>query len=107
MNLFEWNPMPESSVQFTRRLYRDNSGNDILFTHGDLDARNILVENGCVTGIVAWEQAGWYPEYWEYVKAMWGCTGTWESVWPLEVIKFVRPYDYIRLLDLPIRTAFQ
>ena len=105
--LFESDLLSESSVQFTRRLYRENSGNDIVFTHGDLDPRNILVENGHVSGIVDWEQAGWYLEYWEYVKAMWGCVDAWETVWPLEVVKFVRPYDYIRLLDLPIRTAFQ
>ncbi len=21
-----------------------------------------------ITGIIDWEDAGWYPEYWEYVK---------------------------------------
>lgn len=42
---------------------------DIVFTHGDLNPRNILAENGKVTGIVDWENAGWFPEYWEYTKA--------------------------------------
>ena len=42
---------------------------DIVFTHGDLNPRNILTENGKVTGIVDWENAGWFPEYWEYTKA--------------------------------------
>lgn len=42
---------------------------DIVFTHGDLNPRNILVEKGKVTGIVDWENAGWFPEYWEYTKA--------------------------------------
>jgi aminoglycoside phosphotransferase len=107
INMFEYNPMPDSSVQFTRRLYRDNPGNEIVFTHGDLDPRNILVEGGRVSGIVDWEQAGWYPEYWEYIEAMWGCADTWDTVWPLEVVRFLRPYEYLRLLDLPIRTAFQ
>jgi Phosphotransferase enzyme family len=107
VNRFEMNPLLDSSVEFTRRLYRDTSGNDIVFTHGDLDPRNILVENGRVCGIVDWEQAGWYPEYWEYIKTMWGCVDTWETVWPLEVVQFLRPYDYIRLLDLQIRTALQ
>lgn len=51
-----------------------------MFTHGDLDPRNILVEEGHVIGIVDWEQSGWYPGYWEYVKAMWGCVDTWETV---------------------------
>jgi len=40
----------------------------IYFTHGDLNMGNILMDNGAVTGIVDWENAGWYPEYWEYTK---------------------------------------
>lgn len=40
----------------------------IFFTHGDLNMRNILVKNGKISGIVDWENAGWYPEYWEYIK---------------------------------------
>jgi aminoglycoside phosphotransferase (APT) family kinase protein len=40
----------------------------IVFTHGDLNPRNILGENGKITGIVDWENAGFFPEYWEYTK---------------------------------------
>ncbi|CAI7671898.1 unnamed protein product [Penicillium palitans] len=40
----------------------------IVFTHGDLNPRNILAENGRITGIVDWENAGFFPEYWEYTK---------------------------------------
>lgn len=43
----------------------------IVFTHGDLNMRNILVtEDGKLSGVVDWENAGWYPEYWEYTKAL-------------------------------------
>ncbi|KAL2754749.1 hypothetical protein ACRALDRAFT_1094268 [Sodiomyces alcalophilus JCM 7366] len=54
-------------------------GHRIVFTHGDLNPRNILVDQVPqpderkrweVTGIVDWETAGYYPEYWEYTKAM-------------------------------------
>ncbi|KAK3318707.1 hypothetical protein B0H66DRAFT_591386 [Apodospora peruviana] len=41
----------------------------IVFTHGDLNMRNILVRNGKLSGVVDWENSGWYPEYWEYTKA--------------------------------------
>lgn len=41
----------------------------VVFTHGDLAPRNIMVsEEGKVTGVIDWEDAGWYPAYWEYVK---------------------------------------
>lgn len=49
-------------------------GHEIVFTHADLNYRNIMVDkfaNGWrVTGIVDWENAGYYPEYWDYTKAL-------------------------------------
>ncbi|KAF7957508.1 hypothetical protein EAE96_003085 [Botrytis aclada] len=45
----------------------------IRFTHSDLNMRNILVKDGKISGIVDWENAGWYPEYWEYTKCHFGC----------------------------------
>ncbi|OIW24544.1 kinase-like protein [Coniochaeta ligniaria NRRL 30616] len=41
----------------------------IVFTHGDLNMRNIIMNNGRLSGIVDWENSGWYPEYWDYTKA--------------------------------------
>ena len=42
-----------------------------LFTHGDVAPRNIMVDESCrITGIIDWELAGWYPEYWEYANIM-------------------------------------
>lgn len=46
------------------------AGHKIVFTHGDLNMRNVLVdEHGRLSGIVDWENAGWFPEYWDYTKA--------------------------------------
>ena len=55
----------------------------IVMTHGDLHPRDIMVswedggeggvaaaEDVRVTAILDWEFAGWYPEYWEFVKAL-------------------------------------
>ncbi|KAL4799600.1 phosphotransferase family protein [Aspergillus venezuelensis] len=43
----------------------------VKFTHGDLKAHNILVDNqGHLSGLLDWESAGWYPEYWEFTTAM-------------------------------------
>lgn len=54
-------------------------GHTVVFTHADLNPRNILVDRAsrpdgtvgwCVTGIVDWENSGYYPEYWDFTKAM-------------------------------------
>lgn len=40
----------------------------IVFAHGDLSQHNILIKDMKIAGLIDWEFAGWYPEYWEYVK---------------------------------------
>ena len=53
-------------------------GHKAVFTHADLNPRNILADRiirpdgtwgWTVTGIVDWENSGYYPEYWDYTKA--------------------------------------
>ncbi|KAL2195935.1 fungal-specific transcription factor domain-containing protein [Corynascus similis CBS 632.67] len=59
----------------------------VVFTHGGLHPRNIIVSAGPrprVVSILGWEQAGWYPAYWELCKARFECSrrgrlGGWES----------------------------
>ncbi|KAL2392912.1 hypothetical protein ABEF95_001747 [Exophiala dermatitidis] len=41
---------------------------DIVLTHGDINPRNIMVNDGQIVAILDWETGGWYPEYWEYIK---------------------------------------
>lgn len=62
--LFPKTPSPIRAA-FAGRLRTDHR---IVFTHGDLAPRNIMVRDSKITGIIDWEDAGWYPEYWEYVK---------------------------------------
>ncbi|KAF7543898.1 hypothetical protein G7046_g9908 [Stylonectria norvegica] len=45
------------------------TGHKIVFTHADLNMRNILMHNGRLSGIVDWENSGWFPDYWDYTKA--------------------------------------
>ncbi|KAI9751896.1 MAG: hypothetical protein M4579_005853 [Chaenotheca gracillima] len=40
------------------------------FTHGDLSSFNIMAKDGKITGIIDWEMAGWFPDYYEY-SATW------------------------------------
>ncbi|CAK7210826.1 hypothetical protein SBRCBS47491_000909 [Sporothrix bragantina] len=52
---------------FTQRLTKQPL-HRIVLTHGDLAPRNIMVRDGVIVALVDWEDAGWYPEYWEFVK---------------------------------------
>lgn len=59
------NTPPALRGAFSRRL---RTSHRIVFTHGDLAPRNIIVRDGKIVGLLDWEDAEWYPEYWEYVK---------------------------------------
>lgn len=47
-----------------------NKEHRVVFSHGDLHISNILVHNGRLSGLIDWECAGWYPEYWDYTIAI-------------------------------------
>lgn len=54
-------------------LYLSASSQQMLF--------NILVEHGKLSGMVDFGCAGFYPEYWEYTKGIYGHFGL-ETAWP-------------------------
>src|SRR3569833_495851 len=64
---------------------------EIVLTHGDFDPRNILVQGSKVVAILDWELAGFYPDYWEYCKAL--RRPDWNSGWSKEkaVDRILRP----------------
>ena len=64
-------PRPEWVAKY-RKLLPDS--HSIVFAHADLSWENILVDpaTGNVTGILDWEMAGFWPEWWEYRKALCG-----------------------------------
>lgn len=45
----------------------------VVFSHSDLTARNVLINDGRISGIIDWEQSGWWPYWWESMKALY-CT---------------------------------
>ncbi|CAK3798973.1 phosphotransferase enzyme family [Lecanosticta acicola] len=70
--------------QMVSRFLISLGGHDIVLTHNDLAPRNILVQGGSVVAILDWEMSGYYPDYWEYVKAhLWA---EWTSEWIAEGI---------------------
>jgi hypothetical protein len=105
-NLIErWNKqtvkpiLGKPEIEFRRRLFGEISGTELRFTHGDLVPNNILIENGHVSG--------WYPEYWEYVKAMYGDFDCWETEWPLNIAKFLEPFNFALLVDKALRNVMR
>ena len=66
-SLFEKIPSPIKNA-LTRQLEKHFTTHKVVFSHCDLAPRNIIVKDGKIQGLVDWELAGWYPEYWEYVK---------------------------------------
>lgn len=53
----------------------------IVFTNGDIAARNVMVRDGHIVAILDWEMSGWYPDYWEYVFAIRGMDRVdWETL---------------------------
>lgn len=59
-----------------------------VFSHGDLGPSNIMVEDGHIAGIIDWEQAGWYPYFWDHFVASGASKGAadvqgrWASLYP-------------------------
>lgn len=96
-------PQPGKEIQGLDHpdMYRDvlpDEGN-VYFTHGDLTLGNIMISGSpgtyTITGIIDWEQAGWYPEYWEYCKLLLGVESHhewWTDGW---AGKITEPFDDI------------
>ncbi|PGH05801.1 hypothetical protein GX51_02774 [Blastomyces parvus] len=91
MKLTQHNSWIDHITKFVRAL----PTHDVVFTHGDISPRNIIVRGDQVVAILDWEMSGFYPEYWEYIKALfypdwqskWITSGTVDRIlqpWPLE-----------------------
>ena len=89
---------------FARHLPTALAGHSSVFTHADLQRKNILVfkvppasAEGSggggspwrVSAIVDWEDAGWYPSYWEYAGSF--ASFAWEDDWPEKFERIVEP----------------
>ncbi|KAK4544874.1 hypothetical protein LTR36_003778 [Oleoguttula mirabilis] len=70
-------PGPEGIKTFDGS-YRDYLPDDgsVYFAHGDLTLGNIILSGNPgamkIEAIIDWEQAGFYPEYWEWSKLLYG-----------------------------------
>lgn len=67
------------------------------FTHGDLTSVNIMVDpdTGDLTGILDWENAGYYPVWWEFAAAGIGL-GDNDVEWKRTLRKYMPDYNNAR-----------
>ncbi|KAI1171096.1 kinase-like protein [Nemania sp. FL0916] len=71
---------------------------EIVLTHGDLAATNILIRDGRIVALIDWERAGFYPEYLELIKPLRG--PEWQIGYYNALIDiFPRRYDAEYLAD--------
>jgi serine/threonine protein kinase len=81
-----------------RRKLIDSAERDspTCLSHCDLNMSNILIDGNGITGIIDWEMAGWYPEYWEYVMAS---NMSPHPTWQYRANRFLKPFPYERALE--------
>ncbi|KAJ5588140.1 hypothetical protein N7537_010818 [Penicillium hordei] len=60
----------------------------IVFTHGGLGLQNIMVNGKSVSGILDWGFSGWYPEDWEFSKALY--VWKWQNDWTDYLVQILR-----------------
>jgi hypothetical protein len=79
-----WSSEPDRCKDPYRQFLPD--GAEIKFAHADLHRSNILISQASppkVLAVIDWEQAGWYPDYWEWCKACYTSWhgGRWRNQW--------------------------
>lgn len=70
----------------------------IVFTHADLHPSNIIMSadsSGRILAVIDWHQSGWYPEYWEFCKALFtsGFDGDWATEYIPQFVDIAECYD--------------
>ena len=78
---------------------------EIVFTHNDFAPRNILVEGSKVVAVLDWQRSGFYPEYWEYCKALW--RPEWDSAWIKEGLVEKVLDQYLKEAAVILHTSYR
>ena len=56
----------------------------IRYVHADLRMYNVLLHNGHISGVIDWEDSGWFPSSWQVHTMRWGrigCSTFWLLYW--------------------------
>lgn len=62
-----------------------------VFTHADLQLKNILLQPDGRIALLDWAASGWYPTYWEYAVAVCAHRG-WTNDWHSHISLFLDEY---------------
>lgn len=79
-----------NSEYILHQTVRGLKGHRIVFTHGDLHPGNIIVKDDGTVVLLDWGLAGFWPEYWEFYRAMF--SPGWRASWDRMVERFIPPY---------------
>ncbi|OAA54842.1 phosphotransferase enzyme family protein [Niveomyces insectorum RCEF 264] len=85
------NGMPAKAAFYRRALPRVFRNHRPIFTHGDFQRKNVVMQDDGDVVLIDWESAGWYPDYWEYCLAMFAC-GNWNDDWNEWIAKILDEY---------------
>jgi aminoglycoside phosphotransferase (APT) family kinase protein len=79
-------------IRILCKMQLDIKDHDFVLTHNDIAVRNILVQGDKVSAVVDWGRSGFYPEYWEFFKALW--RPEWDTAWMKEGLmeRILDPY---------------
>lgn len=60
---------PRLSGTFEKALVANlERKSSLVLSHGNLSPQNIIIDGTSIVWIIGWDCAGWYPDWWEYVK---------------------------------------
>lgn len=65
--------------------------NKPVFTHADLQLKNLMLQSDGSVAIIDWAASGWYPRYWEYAVAL-CANGGWTNDWHTYVGYFLEEF---------------
>ncbi|KAJ3018983.1 hypothetical protein NUW54_g203 [Trametes sanguinea] len=72
-------PYP-SIIDLCPATFEIMNADPIHYVHPDLRTYNIIVKDGHLSGIVDWQDSGWFPSSWQVHTMRWprfGCDGVW------------------------------
>lgn len=73
-----------------KQLARSFRSKEIVLTHGDLQAGNMLVRDDGTVVLLDWGLSGFYPDYWEFYRAHFN--GAWRCDFLRQIERFIPPF---------------